>query len=119
MRKIKLFLITWGIACLATVITGWLTYPSISSAKLSQSEAIENLELNYNSASKEQASAFEFNKNWALTHSQAIESSAKLRQLYLSIIGILTSVFCFIGAYYLPACNKSLNQDATKVAPIS
>ena len=118
MKKIRTLLLIWAVACLAFVVIGWLSFPSISYAKLSTSDAILNLQQNSN-ATKEQVAAFEFNKEWALTHTAAIEKTATIRQIYLSIIGVFTSVLCFIGFYYLPAYNKQLNKDATNVAPIS
>gem|GEM_PF-5092691 len=71
--------------------------------------SIENRFVNIDSMTAEDKKSYEFLKSWILINDKMLKKSAKVRQQFVVILGISTSLLCFLGAIYLPHLTRRSN----------
>ncbi len=102
MKKIRIFLVVWGVACLITPVLSALEYPLMKISTEGAMHTIENSFINIDLMSPEDMKSYEFLKSWILGNDKMLNKSAKVRQRAVVFLGISTSFLCFLGAIYLP-----------------
>ena len=101
MDTFRIVVALWGLFCLGFVVYGALNFPVLKLKTPMAMDEIERRYINLTSLSDDDKKFYDFNKSWVVGNYHGLMKSAKVRQIYLSIVGLITSMFCFFCAAFL------------------